>query len=135
MDISTTPMNPSPSIQKVEIPQKQKSPEFVKVENDALDEIPKEVSHKRVDEKEKTDKQITKEQAKEITDNLNKMVRLVSGRIQFKVHNATGQIIIQVIDTQTNEVIREIPPEKALNAEAKIRDVLHILGILMDEKV
>ena len=135
VDIGSTPINPTSVVQKIEIPQKQKSPEpALVIEKDTIDEIPKEDEITSIQGQEKTE-QITMEQAEEIAKNINKMVKLVSGKLQFTVHKDTERIMIRVVDINTDEVIREIPPEKVLNANAKFREVLHLIGILMDEKV
>lgn len=52
-------------------------------------------------------------------------------RFEFTIHDPTKQILVKVIDTNTDEVIREIPPEKILNVVAKLWE---IAGILVDEK-
>jgi len=134
MDINATNMNPTPSIQKLEVSNKAKNTKPTTVDENVLHETIKDDETLPVQEKEKTE-EITKEQAEEITKNINKMVKLVSGKLEFTVHEGTKRIMIRVVDTQTNEVIREIPPEMVLNANAKFREVLHLIGILMDEKV
>lgn len=39
--------------------------------------------------------------------------------------------MVKVVDTQTNEIIREIPPEKTLDMFVKM---LELAGIFVDEK-
>lgn len=51
--------------------------------------------------------------------------------VKFSVHEETDRIIARVINTQTNEVIREIPPEELLDLVAKIQ---RLLGLFVDEK-
>ena len=50
--------------------------------------------------------------------------------LSFFVDDATGKQGVRVIDTQTNEVIRQFPPEEALNIAARIREHL---GALVDQ--
>ena len=52
-------------------------------------------------------------------------------RLRFRVHEATGRIWVQVIDQQTNEVVREIPPERYLDLVARIWE---LVGLLVDER-
>jgi len=40
--------------------------------------------------------------------------------LQFSIHEETKEIMVKVLDTDTEEVIREIPPEKILDMVAKI---------------
>lgn len=52
-------------------------------------------------------------------------------RCEYSVDEKTNRISIKMIDEQTNEVIKEIPPEKSLEMLAKVWE---LAGILVDEK-
>ncbi|KPA14005.1 flagellar protein FlaG protein, partial [Candidatus Magnetomorum sp. HK-1] len=52
--------------------------------------------------------------------------------LRFAVHEDTGKFVIRVIDEQTNEVVREVPPENLLDLAAKMEEMM---GMLYDEKV
>jgi flagellar protein FlaG len=52
-------------------------------------------------------------------------------RLDFSVHEATNNVMVKVIDTETNEVIREFPPEKILDMIAKMWEMA---GIIVDER-
>lgn len=52
-------------------------------------------------------------------------------KIELSVHEKTGDIMIKVYDTETNEVIREIPPEKIKDMVA---NMLERAGLLVDER-
>lgn len=62
----------------------------------------------------------------------NKALEGTNRRFEYSVHQQTNTIVIKVIDTETNEVIREIPPEKILNLIAKLWE---LAGIIVDERV
>jgi len=68
----------------------------------------------------------------EIADGLNRTLKAANRRLQFLVHETTGRIYVKVIDAETEEVIREIPPEKILDLVGRI---LELVGLLVDEKV
>lgn len=53
-------------------------------------------------------------------------------RFEFAIHEKTKQITVKILDTVTDEVIREVPPEKILDTLAGIWEVA---GILVDEEV
>jgi flagellar protein FlaG len=61
----------------------------------------------------------------------NKKLELYDTRLEFSIHETTKQILIKVVDTVNNEVIREIPPEKILDMVAKM---MEMAGILVDER-
>jgi uncharacterized FlaG/YvyC family protein len=53
-----------------------------------------------------------------------------SGRhLDIRFHEPTNRTVVTVYDTETNDVIREIPPERVLDAHA---NMLELAGILMD---
>ena len=54
-----------------------------------------------------------------------------STRCEFSYHEKTHRVSIKVLDKETNEVIREIPPEKSLEMLQKMWEMA---GILVDEK-
>lgn len=51
---------------------------------------------------------------------------------EMSVHEATNAVMIKVINKETGEIIREVPPEKTLDVVAKF---MEINGILIDKKV
>jgi len=59
--------------------------------------------------------------------------RMIGGNsmFQYSIHEQTNQIMIRVIDRETKELILEIPPEKALDAIAKMWEMA---GIFVDER-
>jgi flagellar protein FlaG len=61
----------------------------------------------------------------------NKAMVTANRALEFSVHEKTKEIIVKVVDTETKEVIREIPSEKILDMVANI---LEMAGILVDER-
>lgn len=61
----------------------------------------------------------------------NKHIRTYDRRLEFSIHDATKQILVKVINTEDDTVIREIPSEKVLDMVAHMWEVA---GILVDEK-
>ncbi|MGG4049605.1 flagellar protein FlaG [Paenibacillus favisporus] len=52
--------------------------------------------------------------------------------LDISIHKATNSIMVKVLDKDTGEVIREVPPEKTLDIVAKM---MEIAGIIIDKKV
>jgi flagellar protein FlaG len=61
----------------------------------------------------------------------NKAIEGPNKRLVFSIHKATNEITIKVLNSDTGEVIREINPEKTLDAVARLREMA---GIIVDEK-
>ena len=49
----------------------------------------------------------------------------------FGIHEATNRVTIKIVDKDTKEVIKELPPEKTLDMIAKAWE---LAGLLVDEK-
>lgn len=65
---------------------------------------------------------------------IEQAIKKIEGRttsLEFTVHKETKQIAVKVLDKNTGEVIREVPPEKTLDFVAKLWEMA---GILIDER-
>ena len=82
-----------------------------------------------------SDKEVSPDKVKEAVDDINKKIKqanpLHHTACSFKYHDDTNRISITVKNADTDEVIREIPPEKALDMLAKAWEMA---GLLVDEK-
>lgn len=61
----------------------------------------------------------------------NKAITGAICNFEYSIHEGTREIMVKVIDRDTKEVIREIPPEKILDMVAKLWEMA---GILVDER-
>lgn len=73
--------------------------------------------------------QATQEQIKKAVEQLNR--NMAHSEAVFGIHEATNRVTIKIIDKETREVIKELPPEKTLDMIAKVWEMA---GILVDEK-
>ena len=76
-------------------------------------------------------KEVSPENVKKAVSEINQKIKPTHTSCQFSYHEETNRISIKVINDDTDEVIREIPPEKTLDMIAK---TLELEGILVDEK-
>jgi flagellar protein FlaG len=61
----------------------------------------------------------------------NKRYEAYDKILQFSVHEGTQQIVIKIINTKTEEIIAESPPEKILDMIAQLWEMA---GLLVDKK-
>jgi uncharacterized FlaG/YvyC family protein len=84
---------------------------------------------------EKSLKSLTKDFIKERLENAvvkaSLEFPLVDRRLEIDIHEKTRGLIVKVIDAKTDEIVREIPPEKFLDLVAKIWE---ITGLLIDQR-
>ncbi len=73
--------------------------------------------------------QATNEQIKKAVENLNK--NMSHSEAVFGIHEQTNRVTIKIVDKETKEVIKELPPEKTLDMIAKAWE---LAGLLVDEK-
>lgn len=71
------------------------------------------------------------EKVKNAIKEINGKIKPTRTECQFSYHEETKRIAIKVLDQDTGDVIREIPPEKTLDMIAKVWEMA---GILVDEK-
>ena len=74
-------------------------------------------------------KQPTNEQIKKAVEAMNK--KMGNSEAVFGIHDATNRVTIKIVDKETKEVIKELPPEKTLDMIAKVWEMA---GILVDER-
>lgn len=65
---------------------------------------------------------------------IDRAIKSMQGRptsLEVSVHEKTNQIMVKVLDNETGDTIREIPPEKTLDFIAKIWE---LAGLIVDER-
>ena len=63
----------------------------------------------------------------ETVSRLNEAVQVVKRDLQFRVDDESGRTIITVLDSETEEVIRQIPPEQVLTLAKNIESLKGLL--------
>jgi len=75
------------------------------------------------------------ESQKETINELNKAIEAIQGpqkSFEISVHEETQAIMIKVMNKETGDVIREVPPEKILDLAAHM---MEITGMIIDKKI
>ncbi|WP_168123423.1 flagellar protein FlaG [Paenibacillus sp. HB172176] len=65
---------------------------------------------------------------------VERAIKAMQGRatnLQFSVHKETNLIAVKIVDSESGEVLKEIPPEKSLDFVAKLWEMA---GIFVDKK-
>lgn len=69
------------------------------------------------------------EKVRKAVEQLNK--KMPHSEAVFGFHEDTNRVTIKIVDRDTKEVIKELPPEKTLDMIAKVWE---LAGIMVDEK-
>lgn len=73
------------------------------------------------------------EKVRQAVEALNKAVEVsLPNRLQFRLHEATDQMQVQIIDQESEKVIKEIPPQEILDLMARIHEMV---GWFLDERI
>jgi len=62
------------------------------------------------------------ESLKEVVSGLNDMVQNLHRNLQFSVDDDSGDTVIKVIDSETDEVVRQIPSEEIMRLRQRMKD-------------
>ena|GEM_PF-6365424 len=119
------------------------SDDLIKARTDTLpvnaSETPKETP-KAIDENVKDSMKNVNEILKDNLDNqeihdavykMNKTLQIFNKRLQFTFHEEAKRIVVKIIDTQTDKVVREIPAKEVLSFISRLHQSL---GVLIDKK-
>jgi len=72
---------------------------------------------------------LTWEQAEKVAEALTENTYLLNISLQFKVDREADRIVVSVLDRDTEEVIRQIPPEEVLELSKSLD---HMVGLLFN---
>lgn len=76
--------------------------------------------------------EISEKELQEVVKKGNDILKGSNTQLKFSIHEQTHQILVKLIDTDTNEVIKEIPPEKMVNL---VYNLCEQMGIFVDKKL
>lgn len=72
-----------------------------------------------------TEKQeISSEELQEAVAKLNEHVQQIQRDLQFSVDDSSGHTVVRVVDSETDEVVRQLPSEEALRISRNIKEQL-----------
>lgn len=78
------------------------------------------------------DQEVSKEKLQNVVDTVNEFLQINHNASKFVLHDGLDRYFVQVVDTQTEEVVKEIPPKKLLDAYYEMQK---LLGMIVDEKI
>ncbi|ANA79778.1 hypothetical protein PVOR_31784 [Paenibacillus vortex V453] len=67
----------------------------------------------------------------QLVEKYNQTLQENGTALKFSIHDKTRSIVVKVVDIKTEEVLREIPPEKIIDL---VYNLCENLGIFIDKK-
>ena len=100
-----------------------------KLDNNTVAVAKSQNSNGNYENQEGREQQPNHETIRRAVENFNK--KLTNSEAVFGIHEKTNRVTIKIVDKETKEVIKELPPEKTLDMISKVWE---IAGLLVDEK-
>ncbi len=76
--------------------------------------------------------ELSKDQATSMVDGLNSFLEPSNTSIRYELHDKLDRYYVTVVDQETDEVVKEIPPKKLLDVYASMAE---LMGFIVDEKI
>ena len=64
-------------------------------------------------------------------DIADKLAKAFNKAIKFQIHDETEKLVVEIVDRETGNVIKQIPPEEMLRIAESVQE---FLGLVVDEK-
>ncbi|WP_432357598.1 flagellar protein FlaG [Sporosarcina sp. UB5] len=77
-------------------------------------------------------RQLSVEKARQMTDSMNKFLESMNTQLRFKMHDELKEYYVTIVDSKTDEVVREIPSKKLMDVYAAMKE---FVGLLIDRKI
>ena len=81
-------------------------------------------------DKEKDQKKLNKDEVSTMTEALNDFMENLNCNLEFKFYDKLDQLSVKMVDKQTQEVIKEFPPEEVMKAMIKTKEWI---GVFLDK--
>ncbi len=71
--------------------------------------------------------QLTREDVEEMVEALEEMTKTLQTKLNFSINESTNDVVVRVLDKDTEEVIKQFPPEELLELQEKMQDLTGFL--------
>ena len=78
------------------------------------------------------EQKLSRERIKQLTRELRDVTRAFNKRLSFSYNEELDQVVVKVIDRETETVIKELPPSELQRVHLRIKEAI---GLLFDESV
>jgi flagellar protein FlaG len=77
---------------------------------------------------------LTREKLDKVVSELKEYVQTMQRDLNFHVDDATGRVVVKVVDSTTNKVVRQIPEEEVLALARRLEEMLDDMpkGVLLE---
>lgn len=79
-------------------------------------------------------KTITPEENDLLITDIREISQIMNKQIQFSMDYENQEMIVRIINRETNEVIRQLPPEELRELHRKLKETAEMLGLVVDAR-
>lgn len=72
-------------------------------------------------------KQVSNQKIEQVAEELNKHVQNLKRDLHFSVNEDTGEVVIKVVDSESQRMIRTIPSDEVFNMREKLNESVGVL--------
>jgi flagellar protein FlaG len=73
---------------------------------------------------------VSRERLEDAVRDANENFERLNRRLRFRVHEGTGELMVQIVDRGTGDVLRTNPPEEFLDLAVRMKEMV---GFFLDE--
>ncbi|MBZ0268700.1 flagellar protein FlaG, partial [bacterium] len=74
---------------------------------------------------------VSRAELERLVDEANVNLGRLNEKLGFRVDDGTGKIVVQIVDRNNGEVVRESPPREFLELAARMKEMV---GLFLDEQ-
>jgi flagellar protein FlaG len=63
-------------------------------------------------------------------EKLNRMVKVYNNKINFDIDSKTNQVVVKVVNGETDKIIRQVPPDEIINLSQRMDE---LRGMIFDD--
>lgn len=75
---------------------------------------------------------LSPDKVKKMTESLNEFLETTSTKLRYEFHEKLEKYYVTIVDSETEQVVREIPNKKLMDMYASMLD---FIGVLIDKKI
>lgn len=74
---------------------------------------------------------VSKEKMHQVVESINEIFEISNKNLKFVYHEGLKEYFVQLVNSETDEIVKEIPPKKLLDAYYEMQK---LVGMIVDEK-
>jgi flagellar protein FlaG len=71
------------------------------------------------------------QQAEALAAQMNEVLKRIEGNYSVSVDQATGMVVVRITDTETGEIVKQVPPQQILDINVSMEK---IIGLLVNDQ-